>query len=208
VTPESAVTKAFGRFINEKKTMRQLDRIVVDECHVVLDSTREWRPQIRQLVEMSKKDTQVVYLTATLPPKNEAEFFEVMGLREGEVQTFRDSTTRKNIGYSVVDYVREEEDEEVKRIVEEKKAAYPLPGKVIVYCKTVKQTQRLATVLGCSAFYREVGSDREKSRILQELIEGKERVFTATNALGLGIDVPTIRVVIHVGIREKMRDYA
>jgi len=33
-------------------------------------------------------------------------------------------------------------------------------------------------------------------------------VFTATNALGLGIDAPTIRVVIHVGIREKMRDYA
>jgi len=40
VTPESAVTKAFSRFIDEKKMMRQLDRIVVDECHVVLDSTR------------------------------------------------------------------------------------------------------------------------------------------------------------------------
>lgn len=47
VTPESAVTKAFTRFINEKKMMRQLDRIVVDECHVVLDSTREQRLQIR-----------------------------------------------------------------------------------------------------------------------------------------------------------------
>lgn len=76
-----------------------------------------------------------------------------------------------------------------------------------MYYKTVKQTQRLATVLGCSAFYREVGSEREKSAILRELVERKEQVFTATNALGLGIDVPTIRAVIHVGIREKMRDY-
>jgi superfamily II DNA or RNA helicase len=40
VTPESAVTKAFSRFIDEKRTMRRLDQIVVDECHVVLDSSR------------------------------------------------------------------------------------------------------------------------------------------------------------------------
>ena len=44
---ESAVTKAFARFINEKRTIRQLDRIVIDECYVVLDSTREWRLQIK-----------------------------------------------------------------------------------------------------------------------------------------------------------------
>jgi superfamily II DNA helicase RecQ len=44
VTPESAVTKAFSRFINQKKMMRQLDRIVIDEYHVVLESTDKWRP--------------------------------------------------------------------------------------------------------------------------------------------------------------------
>lgn len=115
-----------------------------------------------------------MYLTATLPPKNKAEFFEVIGLKEGEVHTFRDSTTRKNISYSVVDYVKDEEDKEVKRIIDKKKAVYPLLGKIVVYYKTVKQTQRLATVLGCSAFYREVGSEREKSAILRELVEGKE----------------------------------
>ena len=38
---ESAVTKAFARFINEKRTIRQLDRIVINEYHVVLDSTKE-----------------------------------------------------------------------------------------------------------------------------------------------------------------------
>ena len=208
VTPESAVTKAFGRFIDEKKMMRQLDRIVVDECHVVLDSTREWRPQIRQLIEMTEKGVQVVYLTATLPPKNEPEFYEVMGLKEGDVHRFRDSTTRKNVAYSVVEYTKEEEDEEIRRIVEKKKLQYPAPGQIIVYCKTVKQTQHLAEVLGCSAFYREVGSEEEKRVILHKLTSGKEQVFTATNALGLGIDAPTIRVVIHVGIREKMREYA
>ena len=38
VTPESAVTKAFGRFLLEKISTRLLDRVVIDECHVLLDS--------------------------------------------------------------------------------------------------------------------------------------------------------------------------
>jgi hypothetical protein len=41
VIPESVVIKAFGRFIDEKMIIRQLDRIVVDECHVILDSIKE-----------------------------------------------------------------------------------------------------------------------------------------------------------------------
>lgn len=54
VTPESAVTKASGWFIDKKKTRRS-DRIVVDECHTVLDPARGWRPQIRRLIEMMEK---------------------------------------------------------------------------------------------------------------------------------------------------------
>jgi len=208
VTPESAVTKAFARFINEKKMMRQLDRIVIDECHVVLDSTKEWRPEIRKLVEMTEKGTQVVYLTATLPPKNEAEFYDAVGVKEGEMTKFRDRTTRTNVAYKVVEYEKEEADEEVKRIVEEKLREYAAPGQIVVYCKTIKQTQRLAGVLGCSAYYREVGTEEEKRRILEGLTSGRERVFTATNALGLGIDAASIRVVIHVGLKDKMREYA
>ena len=57
-------------------------------------------------------------------------------------------------------------------------------------------------------FYRSVGTDEVKDRILKELVTGKEQVFTATNALGLGVDAPSIRVVIHMGIRDTMRQYA
>lgn len=62
-----------------------------------------------------------MYLLATLPPKNEPEFYEAIGTKEGDVHKFRDSTTRKNVTYSVVEYTKEEEEEEIKRIVEEKK---------------------------------------------------------------------------------------
>ena len=208
VTPESAVTKAFSRFINQKKMMRQLDRIVIDECHVVLESTDKWRPQMKQLVEMGEKGTQVVYLTATLPPADEGRFLQVMGMKRGEVQILRDVTTRPNIQYSVVEFEREEEEEAVKELVERKKRENPSPGQVIIYAKSVEQTKRLAQVLGCQAYFREVGSEEKKREILQSLVRGRQQVFVTTNALGLGIDAPNIRVVIHMGIRARMTDYA
>ena len=49
VTPESAVTNGFGEYINRLQGRQQLDRMVVDECHTVLDSTEEFRPRMREL---------------------------------------------------------------------------------------------------------------------------------------------------------------
>jgi superfamily II DNA helicase RecQ len=86
----------------------------------------------------------------------------------------------------------------VRRLVEEKKEQYPAPGQIVVYCKKVEQAKRLAKVLQCSVYHRTVGNNEEKKGILRRLTGQTERVFTATNALGLGVDAPTIRVVIHV----------
>ncbi len=44
VTPESAVSKTFAGFINRLQELRQLDRIVVDKCHTILDGNRQFRP--------------------------------------------------------------------------------------------------------------------------------------------------------------------
>ena len=74
------------------------------------------------MIEITEKGVQVIYLTATLPPKHEPQFYEIIGLEEENVRTFRDSTMRKNVAYSVIKYSKEEEEEEVRRIVEEKKA--------------------------------------------------------------------------------------
>jgi len=76
-----------------------------------------------------------------------------------------------------------------------------------VYCETVKQAQRLAAVLGCNSFHGEVDSEEERREVLRKFTSGEERVFTTTNTVGSGINTLIIRVVIHVGIRKKMRDY-
>jgi superfamily II DNA helicase RecQ len=63
-------------------------------------------------------------------------------------------------------------------------------------------------VLGCSVYHRTVGDQKKKKGILRRLTGQTERVFTATNALGIGIDALTIRVVIHVGILKELKQYS
>ena len=211
VTPESAVGEGFGNFINRQRAMGRLDRVVIDECHVVLDSTGGWRMRMLALRDLVKAETQLVYLTATMRPRDEGEFIRLMGLPPKEkCQWFRGSTTRKNVEYRVQLYNQkeEEEDEVLLRLVEEKRRQYPMPGQILVYCDTVEKTVRLAKLLGCVCYHRQVGSRGEKAELVRQLTEGRQQVFTATNALGLGVDAPTIRVVIHVGVVRKLRDYA
>lgn len=213
VTPEAAVGQAFKRFMQQKKSTGQLDRLVIDECHVVLDSRRKtaekdgWRPEILELYKMVEQSVQTLFLTATLPPQNEMEFYDKMGINKHEVVKIRDRTTRKEIKYQVVDYEKEEEEEALQRMVADKKKRYP--GKqIVVYCLKIEDGRRYAKALDCQLFHREMGTETEKQEVVRRLTTGRQDVFVATNALGLGIDAPTIRVVIHMGVRRSMRDFA
>ena len=60
--------------------LEQLDRIVIDECHVLLESSATWRPDVLKLTEMTEKGTQVIYLTATLPPTLQPAFLHAAAL--------------------------------------------------------------------------------------------------------------------------------
>jgi len=94
VTPESAVGGDFRTFINRMKAVQKLDRIVIDECHVVLNEQRSFRRHLQELGQMMEAETQVVMLTATLPPQEEEELWRRMSVKAEEVKIFRSVTTR------------------------------------------------------------------------------------------------------------------
>ncbi|KAL5370900.1 hypothetical protein DPSP01_014611 [Paraphaeosphaeria sporulosa] len=166
VTPESAVKKGFGRFLDEKRMLHQLDRIVMDECHMLLESTEDWRPDLLKMTEMTGKGTQVVYLTATLPQTLQPAFLQTAGLDAETVTICRDErTTRTNIAYQVLDYPRGTLEKALVELVAAKRQKYGPEAQIIVYCPTV-ETKRLARLLQCSAYYRQVGSDEEKARMV------------------------------------------
>ena len=246
VTPETAVTKKFGEFINRLQGKHQLDRVVLDECHYILDIDRSFRPRMAVLgQQVNDWRIQVVYLTATLPPTEEEEFFKRMKVSKEELCIIRCPTSRVNIRYRVVAVqgkeAEEESDDEWTRETDDKEAEgengdrggqakeEPLSsvevrvvkvvrgwlasngaGKAVVYAPMRDGVDRLGRELGCRTYHSKVGDNAEKKALLEEWVNsgsGQDGLVVATNALGLGVDVPDVRLVVHAGMPQKMRDF-
>ncbi|KAI7053814.1 hypothetical protein KC339_g18639, partial [Hortaea werneckii] len=205
VIAESAVSQSFADFVNAKMLNEQLERIIVDECHTVLQSTKKFRPKVLQLRDLIGRQTQVICLTATLPPRREPSFMSIMDMEPSEVHMIRESTVRPNIRYSVITY--DGETETLRQFIDGKLAQYPAKDRIVVYCHKIKDMQSYASEIGGAVFYSDVGEIERKREIMGMLTTGQERLFWSTSALGEGIDASTIRVVIHVGGINKLDDF-
>ncbi|KAK1837388.1 hypothetical protein CCHR01_19991, partial [Colletotrichum chrysophilum] len=83
-------------------------------------------------------------------------------------------------------------------------------GKAVVYGSTIEGVERMAEALGCATFHSSVGSTGDKASRLEAWRRGEGAeggVIVATNALGLGIDVPDVRLVVHTGMPRRLRDF-
>jgi len=90
VQPESAVGTKFAQYLNRLEGLGQLDRIVIDECHTILDSRPDFRPKMKEAGGvLVKRGVQMVYLTATLCPGEEQEFMQIMKVQIPQQQKFR-----------------------------------------------------------------------------------------------------------------------
>jgi RecQ family ATP-dependent DNA helicase len=209
VTSEAAISPSFINFANQLKGTQQLNRIVIDECHVILNDQVDFRPKLREMWRLNWAQVQIVMLTATLPVSMEEIFWERMEVKRLEVSLFRMSTTRTNVQYQI--YALEKIDTEARNLtvialVKSKLYVYP-QGKIVVYCNSVVKANYLADGLDCKAFYHDVDIDQKK-RILKDFATGVSKVVVATSAFGLGIDIPDIRVVIHADVPRTLIDYA
>jgi superfamily II DNA helicase RecQ len=104
VIAESAVSQSFADFVNAKMLNQQLERIIIDECYLVLQSIKKFRPKVLQLRELISRQTQVVYLTAMLLLRRELGFMSIIDIESSEVRMIRESTIQPNIRYSIIAY--------------------------------------------------------------------------------------------------------
>jgi superfamily II DNA/RNA helicase len=75
---------------------------VINECHIVLNRQYTFRKQMQRLGKLVAAETQIVILTATLPPSKEGELFRRMHFNLEQVKIFRAPTARTNVAYRVV----------------------------------------------------------------------------------------------------------
>lgn len=201
VTPESALTEAFSAFLHRLRTTEQLDRVVVDECHLCLDPDPTFRTALHQLRELNRFETALVFLTATLPPSSEPAFWRGLGLGSVPPHTFRTSTSRRNIRYEVVSQPATK----LLAFLQMMQIASVREGRVIIYGQTVQTVESLGLQLGCPIYHARL---REKEANLQQFCSDRGHVIVATSALGLGIDLADIRLVIHVEPPRTLLEYA
>ncbi|KAK5651004.1 hypothetical protein OQA88_2934, partial [Cercophora sp. LCS_1] len=146
-----------------------------------------------------------------MPPRDEEEFWTTLGLPAGKAVVVRGVTTRPNITYSVraVSSPDEETDWAV-RLAEEAAGSYETTTgrrtKAILYCRAVARAEEIAELLGCRAYHARAGESGEKTEIVRRWVE-EGGAIVATCALGAGIDIPDVRLVVHVGRPKTLRDF-
>jgi len=213
VTPETIPGEMFVNFVNRQRILQRLDRIVVDECHVILSQNPAFRPLLQQIGALRAASTQMVLLTAILPPGEEQILWYCIDWQREHVSLYRSPTSRYNIVYRVhtipVDDGFDKQFQWVEmpsviRFIQDRiRRAYP--GRVIVYGTVQSYVTRVAEQLGCPVFYRQA---IDKDRMLEIFRRQPGAVIAATSVLGIDIDIPDIRSVIYVGQPRNILDYA
>jgi superfamily II DNA/RNA helicase len=84
---------------------------------------------------------------------------------------------------------------------------YPAPAKVIIYSSSIETIKALGERLGYPMYFADVGSEKQKAYIQQQWENASQRVMICSNAFGLGIDQPDVRVVGHVGPIHDIENY-
>ena len=208
VSPERLSSELFRTKLRHMK----VSFITVDEAHCISQWGYDFRPSYLEIADIRKDllGIPVLALTATATPLVVEDIQDKLGnprdsriSRESSFNVFKMSFERKNLAY----VVRRATDkrQELVHILESVK------GCAIVYARSRRRTKEVAELLceaGISATFYHAGLDTSvKDQRQRDWQEDKVRVMVATNAFGMGIDKPDVRVVLHIDCPDSLEAY-
>lgn len=200
VSPERLLTDQFLEAIKRMK----VNLLAVDESHCISQWGYDFRPPYLKIAEIRPyiPNTPVLALTATATAKVVDDIQFRLGFKKKNV--FQSSFERKNVTYNVYH-------EPDKFGVLYRKLHAMQEGSAIVYVRNRKKTQIIAEWLqsvGIPATFYHAGLDAKTRDERQDLwMKGKVKVIAATNAFGMGIDKPDVRMVIHMDLPDSIEAY-
>ncbi len=199
LSPERLQTEQFRQIIQKLKVCL----LAVDEAHCISQWGYDFRPPYLQIAEIRKymPEAPVLALTATATPDVIKDIQKNLEFKSENV--FRKSFERKNLTYVVI----REEDKNGRLLRILKK----VPGTGIIYVRNRKKTVETATFLrknGIKADFYHAGLDMQaRSKKQDAWIREDIRIIVATNAFGMGIDKPNVRLVVHIDLPDSIEAY-
>ncbi|MFT3740289.1 MAG: ATP-dependent DNA helicase RecQ [Breznakibacter sp.] len=199
ISPERLGTVQF----RDKLQYLRVSLIAVDEAHCISQWGYDFRPSYLRLSEIREllPDVPVLALTATATPEVVNDIQERLLFKQKNV--FRKSFERPNVIY----VVRQAEDKDQQLL----KILASVAGSAIVYVRNRKKTREIAEFLnqnGIRADHFHAGLDHDmRDKRQKEWTENQTRVMVATNAFGMGIDKPDVRVVVHMEAPDSLEAY-
>jgi len=204
VAPERLLAPKFLE-VCKKNSIRL---VAVDESHCVSQWGHDFRPayvQIKQFLDMLPDRPRLLALTATATDATRLDIIKSVGM--SNPITFINSFQRTNL--SLFSHSCKSETEKQLRILRAWKELRN--QKVILYCATRDQTVRYAQLAqhfgySCGVYHAGLTS-AERSYTQQQFTAGQIQMIAATNAFGMGIDIPDIRAVFHTQVPHDLEGY-
>ncbi|MBO3700191.1 ATP-dependent DNA helicase RecQ [Roseivirga sp. E12] len=202
-SPERLKTEIFQARIKRVHETRGVSLIAVDEAHCISQWGYDFRPAYLEIEKVREllPDTPVIALTATATPKVRKDIQDKLAFKKPKV--FTKSFARANLSYSV----RFEEHKERKLL----EALNRVGGSSVVYVSTRRHAKEIALMLGkqgiSADFYHAGLTHQERSQRQEDWIHNRTRVVVSTNAFGMGIDKPDVRLVAHMDLPDNLESY-
>lgn len=199
ISPERLGTELFQNKLQHMKVCM----ITVDESHCISQWGYDFRPAYLKIAEIRTllPSTPILALTATATPEVVKDIQERLAFKKENV--FQMSFERKNLAY-IVRRTENKADELLNILTK-------VDGSSIVYTRSRKKTREVAQFLngqGISATFYHAGLNNDtKDKRQKSWVTGEHRVMVATNAFGMGIDKPDVRVVVHIDFPDSPEAY-
>ncbi len=204
VSPERFRKKGFLEAISG----REISLLALDEAHCVSQWGNDFRPDYSRIGEFRKRigNPTTIALTATATPDVQRDIIEKSGIDAGEIKIFNEGICRPNLSLEVFDVIDEQEKYQI--ILEQIKGRR---GTIVVYFNLIKGIERFAEFLDSqrikySVYHGKLPPDKRR-KIQQEFMSRERTLMLATNAFGMGIDKPDIRMIIHAEIPDSIESY-
>lgn len=199
VSPERLGTDLF----RAKLRAMEVCMLVIDESHCISQWGYDFRPSYLKIAEIRDElpGVPVLALTATATPEVVEDIQKRLRFREKNL--FQKSFSRSNLSYAV-----RQTDDKDKALIH---ILSKVEGTAIVYVRNRKRTKEIATMLQQAdvvADYFHAGLNREEKTLKQNRWKNNEcRVIVSTNAFGMGIDKPDVRLVVHIDMPGSLEEY-